>query len=283
MKEYHLHRNDFTKLQLDIHDAKPYCERNSAHCYRSHRHSYHQLIWFTSAGQHYVDFKEYQHAENTIFLLMPGQVHRFCSDAENEGFLFHFNDIFLHRNDKDAAMWAQYELFNELAEPCLQLPSGMEAEFHYITSQLREEITNKEYNYREQLYSYLKLLLLKVERLKRGQSQTPTRDAHFRLAMRFKQAVDEHKYSFQNVQFFADLLAVGEKTLGQASKKYFRTTPANFIHQKRILEAKRLLVSADLSIKEVAYKLGFQQATYFTKYFKKQTELTPRAFQQQLS
>lgn len=281
MKEYHLHIDDYTKLQLDIHAAKPYCKKHEQHCYVPHRHSFFQIIWFKNKGKHHIDYQEYEHEENTIFFLSSGQVHHFCKDSENAGYLFHFNEIFLSKNDQSAALQMQYRLFNELGNPYVQIPESEIAEFQFLSNQLNQEITVKKHNYREQLYYYFQILLLKIERLKQKEAIDFIQDPHFELAIQFKKAIENNKHQFSNVSYFSQLLGVSEKTLSTISKRYFQTTPANFIHQKRILEAKRLLSNSNLSIKEIAFTLGFEQPTYFTKYFKKQTQLTPKAFQQQ--
>ncbi|WP_435264331.1 helix-turn-helix domain-containing protein [Tenacibaculum sp. nBUS_03] len=72
---------------------------------------------------------------------------------------------------------------------------------------------------------------------------------------------------------------MSSKKLTTLTKQHTGLTPANLIKDIKILEAKRMLSNQDVSIKEVAYSLGFDQPTYFTKYFKKETQLTPKEFQ----
>ena len=74
------------------------------------------------------------------------------------------------------------------------------------------------------------------------------------------------------------MIGLSSKKLTSLSKKYLKDTPADYIHKRKILEAKRLLSNSKLSVKEVAYSLGFDQPTYFTKYFKKYTDITPKEF-----
>jgi AraC family transcriptional regulator, transcriptional activator of pobA len=65
-------------------------------------------------------------------------------------------------------------------------------------------------------------------------------------------------------------------------KQYLGDTPADVIQSMKILEAKRRLANKKFSIQEIAYDLGFDQPTYFTKYFKKAAGITPKEFQAQL-
>ncbi len=283
IKQYHLHKNDYSKLQLDIHEAYPYTQKYIEHCFKAHQHSFYQLIWFRKAGRHFVDYELIEHPANTIFFLNKGQVHYFCKDAPNEGHLYHFNELFLNRQVKDAMDWLQYSLFNEIGKPCVVLSEKEIPDFNYFTTALCKEISNKEYSYQQQLYYLFQALLLKVERLKQGQSlNSEITDSNFILAMDFKKSIEAHKHEFLSIEAYSQMMGLSSKRLTAITKKYLKDTPAKLIHKRRILEAKRLLSNARLSIKEVAYELGFDQATYFTKYFKKHTHLTPKAFIQQL-
>jgi len=176
----------------------------------------------------------------------------------------------------------QFRLFNEFEKPYIQIPDQKINTFQALTNHLEEEFSQKQYHYKMQLYHYFQLLLLNIERIKAGQQPKVEHDPHFELAVRFKRALEDHKKDFKNVAFFSELLGVSEKTLSNISKKYFKDTPSQVIHHSRVLEAQRLLSNSNLSIKEVAYQLGFDQPTYFTKYFKKYTKLTPKDFIQQV-
>lgn len=279
MREYHLHRDDYTKLQLEINLTAPYIARNDEHCFVPHRHSFYQLIWFKRPGTHFVDYKEFEHPGNSLFFLTVGQVHCFSRDSNNEGYLYHFNDIFLHAKDKSALSRMRYNIFDDFKTPYVSLPGAELSDFQYTTDKIRGEIESKNRDYREHVYFHFRLLLLKIERLKqKGETHTLS-DPHFEVAMKFRDAVEKSVHEFKNIEYFSKLIGVSEKTLSASSKKYLNATPADFIRMKKVLEAKRLLSSSRLSIKEIAYQLGFEQQTYFTKYFKKYVSATPKEFQ----
>ena len=281
MKEYHLHKGNYSKIQLDIQDANPYCQKNLQHCYKPHRHSFYQIIWFKKAGKHFVDYKDYSHPKNSVYFLNVGQVHYFCKESNNEGLLIHFNDIFLNKQEKDAMRQIEYSLFNEFGIPFVTFSKEAIIDFEYLAEKLKFEVKEKPIKYNQQLYHYLQIMLLQIERQRENISDRISIDQHFEMAMRFKKTIQSNKDEFLSVEHFSQLLGVSKKTLTAISKKYFKETPANIIHQHKILEAKRLLSNAKLTVKEIAYRLGFEQPTYFTKYFKKHTNLTPKQFQNQ--
>lgn len=279
LKEYHLHKGDYSKLQLDINQSKIYCKKNAEHCFKPHRHTFYQIIWFKNQGTHFVDYTEYQHPKNSIFFLSTGQVHSFCRESENNGYLIHFNDIFLQKESSKSSNQIQFRLFDEVGTPFIVLPSSEVKNFEHLIEQLIYEVKNTQHNYKQQLYYYIQILLLNIDRLKRDDDIQIKPDHHFGTALRFKKMVKKYKNEFKSVSFFSQLLGVSDKTLNSISKKYYNDTPANFIHKTRILEAKRLLSNTNLTKKEIAYQLGFDQPTYFSKYFKKHTSLTPNEFQ----
>ena len=73
---------------------------------------------------------------------------------------------------------------------------------------------------------------------------------------------------------------VSEKRLTRATTNTLGHTPKTMIVERVMLEAKRLLIHTELSIKEIAYDLGFEEPTNFIKYFRKHTGKTPIEFRE---
>jgi len=283
IQEYHLHKNDYSKIHFEVKEAGPYFKKNFSHAIKAHRHSFYQVLWFKSAGRHYVDYEIVEHPENTIFFIKKKQIHYFCPDSKNEGYLFHFNDSFINKYDRDSETKLNYLLFTEIGNAFINPSESQLVKFEQLTSQISEEIQNKDYNYVQQSYYLFQSVLTLIERIKKQQHALDyTVDVDYEIAIQFKQLIDKHINEFLSIDNFSDLLGIGSKKLTGITKKYLHNTPAIVIHNRKILEAKRLLSNHKLSIKEVAYDLGFDQATYFTKYFKKHTGLIPKEFQAQI-
>lgn len=284
IQEYHLHKNDYSKLHFEVKKAGPYFRKHFNHATKAHRHSFYQVLWFKTAGRHHVDYEVIEHPENTIFFIKKHQIHYFCPESKNEGYLFHFNDSFINKYDSDTETKLNYTLFTEIGNAYINPSDKQLVSFQQLTKQLFQEIENKDYNYVQQLYYLFQAILTLIDRIKQQQYkiQPNTLGVDYEIAIRFKQLIDTHINEFLSIDNYSDLLGVSSKKLTNITKKYLHNTPAVVIHNRKILEAKRLLSNKTLSIKEVAYDLGFDQATYFTKYFKKHTGLTPKEFQVQL-
>ena len=80
------------------------------------------------------------------------------------------------------------------------------------------------------------------------------------------------------VKEYANHLNVSVKTLTNSVDASSCSTPLKIINDKSILEAKRQLCYTDLKIKEIAFRLGFDEPSYFLKFFKRQTGILPAEF-----
>ncbi len=279
ISQYHLHKGDDSKLHFQIKDANIHLAKNPQHVYKPHRHTYYQMIWFKEAGQHYVDYILHHHPANSLFLLNKGQIHYFCDHASNVGQLYHFDEIFLLKGDQSYNNRIQYELFSERNQPYLVLNKESIKILQQITPLLVEEINQMKYGYRDQIFNLLQIIIVTIERQKKSDgNHFKASNENLDIAMDFKNLINQNVGSFLSVQEYAKMMHVSAKKLTAVCRSYLDTTPANVIAQLKILEAKRMLSNSNTSIKEVAYDLGFDQATYFTKYFKKHTNITPKEF-----
>ena len=101
------------------------------------------------------------------------------------------------------------------------------------------------------------------------------------LLRSFNLLVEEHFKSEHSVAFYADKLHKSPKTLSNSFAKLSRS-PLQIIHQRIILEAKRLLTYSNKSAKEIAFEVGFEDASHLSRLFKKHTNLSPSEFKKSL-
>lgn len=279
IKRYHLHKNDPSKLHFEINETKGYLHKNKAKATKPHRHSFYQLIWFKNSGKHFVDYEIIEHPANSFFFLNKNQIHYFCSESSNTGYLFHFNDFFITRHHPELMDKYSISIFNEINKNYVTLSDAEVNKILLFISLIEEELETKEHSYQEQVFYHFSAILLSIERLKRKQGllNFDTEKDYFQ-AISFLNLVHKKINSFGVVEEFAAELGTNSKKLTSISKKYLLDTPGNIITKRKILEAKRLLANQQTSIKEIAYSIGFEQPTYFTKYFKKATGFTPSEF-----
>lgn len=98
----------------------------------------------------------------------------------------------------------------------------------------------------------------------------------------FQFLVEQHFKTKHSVQEYADLLNKSVKTLANTFSKASDKSPLQIIHERKVLEAKRMLRYTDKPIKEIAYELGFEDIQTFSRFFKKMESLSPTDFKKML-
>lgn len=129
------------------------------------------------------------------------------------------------------------------------------------------------------LRSYLQLFLAKATTIKRRLMATADKtEPKDELMERFRQLLDEHYLTLHKPNDYAELLAISPNTLTKRCTKYFKKPPTHIIAERLMLEAKKQLHLTRKSIKEIAFALNFQDEFYFSRVFKKFTNVSPQAF-----
>ncbi len=291
IKEYHLHHQQPKKLQFTIHDLNVYLEEHKANATRPHIHSFYQIIWFKSgSGQHFVDFREYDVFENAIFFIAKNQVHYFDNKSNYEGVLIHFNESFIASPNNEMDFFLKCSLFNNpYQQPSCCIGTGIHQILNEYLQQIKTELPNVEaFGQTEMLKAYLKNFLIQVQRQKnefeKVQGKVPFMVDEKRLQLvQFSNLVEENYTKGWAVADFARLLHISARTLSDLTNHILNKTPSQMIHERIILEAQRLLLHSHLNVNQIAYRLGFEDPSYFVKYFRKYTATSPTAFRKAIS
>jgi AraC family transcriptional activator of pobA len=151
------------------------------------------------------------------------------------------------------------------------------------------ELMIKYYNKERQnfavLLSYVNVLISLVEAFYKRQFSTDPKEYN-RIVSDFQQKIKDYYNQpvsqLPNVQYFADKLGLTPNYLGDIVKHFTNKSALENIHDFVIKKAKELLVDdKKLNTTEVAYELGFEYPNYFSKFFKKQVNLTPKEYRLQ--
>lgn len=146
---------------------------------------------------------------------------------------------------------------------------------------VQEELRDQPYQYLISIHSRIELILVAINRAKvKPGDEIWKPDALF---LKFLEAVRsnfKHNYSLTQ---FANLFGTTEIKLNEIAKLHAGKTAENVIYGLIATEAKRLLTYDNLSVKEVAYKLGFNDPFYFSNFFKKQTKLSPKLYKEKFA
>ena len=103
------------------------------------------------------------------------------------------------------------------------------------------------------------------------------------IILRFEKLVEENYTTEHYPKFYADKLAITANYLNFVCKNFSGKKAGEIIRDRVILEAKRLLVNSELSISQIAFQLGFEDNSYFTKFFKTFSGSSPSEFRNTLN
>jgi len=127
---------------------------------------------------------------------------------------------------------------------------------------------------------YIEILLLKVKEYFLGGlslvHSNITRS--LQLTKQFKALVEKNFITMRRVNEYADILHICSKHLEKTIKETLSVTPKQLIHDFVLAEAKLLLKQTDKTISEIAYELKFEDQSYFSRFFKKHTSITPQEY-----
>ncbi|GMN11231.1 helix-turn-helix domain-containing protein [Croceitalea sp. MTPC9] len=285
IEQYHLHRLSPQKLQFEVYDLKEYRRKSGNKAAVPHSHSYYQIIWFLdSKGTHTVDFKTYPIKKNTILFITKDQIHAFDDNYDCNGWLIHFNESFFMHTEVD--IFLKYSIFKTQENPCYAMETeAIESGKTYLNLISKELSNRARFGFEDSVRFLLKCFLINLERVhqKRDVETTNRNDSYTLQLYQFKELVEKNYKNNLSINDYSSLMNISSKTLNTITKSVVNKLPSQLVAERIILEAKRLLKFTSLQIGEIAYKLGFEDPSYFIKYFKRHVTVAPLAFRNESS
>jgi len=101
------------------------------------------------------------------------------------------------------------------------------------------------------------------------------------LFYQFIQLLNEKYIEYSYADLFADTLQVSHKKLNETAKNITGKTACHLVEEKIVTEAKNILTQSRQQVKQIAWHLGYEDQYYFSRMFKKQAGISPRAYRKQ--
>lgn len=241
-----------------------------------------KIVFLKAGGTAVVDFKTYQLQQDALFFINAGQYYQFNENCT--GTLLYYNRDFYCVEIHDKEVACDGILFHNVYEiPVIFMPAAISSEMEGLVNAMKQELETEESSMEEMLRIYLKQMIIRATRLWKKEHQVESEEARqeIEFSRHFSQLVEWNYTRFHAVADYADLLSITPKALNKRISRYSELTPNDIIKERIILEAKRLLVHTQLSVKEIGYKLGYDDTSYFIRLFTKQAETTPQNFRLQ--
>jgi AraC-like DNA-binding protein len=241
------------------------------------------FIWANSeAIEIVIDSIPFTVKPHSILALTPIQYLQYISG--NDAIVYQFNREFYCIKDHDQEVSCVGILFfGNTNIPVIHLDTREQQKFKTLHEVFIDELETKDNIQAEMLRMLMARFIIKSTRLlkaKEGIVETP-KSSKVDLLREFNFLVEQHFKNEHSVSFYADKLFRSPKTLSNNFAKLNRS-PLQIIHQRIVLEAKRLLTYTDKTAKEIAYDIGFDDASHLSRLFKKYTSKSPSDYKKGL-
>jgi AraC-like DNA-binding protein len=240
-----------------------------------HTHNYYTVIWPVNAtGKHIIDFKEYPILPDHIFFVSPGQVHQIISNRKPVGYVILFSPEFLEKNSIRNEFIADLKLFQKSDEtPPLPVSDKMASTLKIFAEQMLTAFHSHNDMFLETIGAYLKLFLIECNghcSLNPG-TNLQNIEVSKVLVKNFKALVEKNFNKRHQVKYYAESLNITPNYLNEVIKAALNIPAKDFLQNRLILEAKRMVVFTSKSAKEIGFELGFEDPSHFSKFFRSNT------------
>lgn len=213
----------------------------------------------------------------------PGEVWSWQPDPKLEGLVLIFEEPFLLSFFNDPHFLDRFAYLQaDRTSPFLQPDTALQERLHHLLSLMKAEIDdnrNKDQHIlRAMLYEALMLFNRAESTDDSGQQMNDVSIS--RYVDGFVRAVEAEYMERHDVEYYADKLCITSNYLNKVVRLSLGTTAKLYIHKKLFEEAERLLVYTTLTVTEIAERLHFDSPSYFVRFFRKQTGITPLKYRE---
>lgn len=240
-----------------------------------HRHDFFYILALKKGtGNHEIDFTSYKVGDNAVFFMSPGQVHQLVLKSGSTGYLVQFKTDFYYPHDKSLNQFlrkaSNANFYQHNANGFKKLLS--------ILTYIFREYSNKQENYQEVIKANLGILFIElIRQTSKSGSNNAVPYSQERLE-EFLGLLETHIADQKQVSEYAVMLNLTPYQLNAITKATLGKTSSQIINEYIILESKRYLLATSNQVNQIANHLGYEDVSYFIRFFKKQTGYSPELF-----
>ena len=237
-----------------------------------HRHSFFFVLALEKAGgEHSIDFTPYPVGDRCVFFTRPGQVHQLSLTNGSSGYMMAFQKDFYSPGERLANQQFGRNLF-------LFDPDGFKR-LMTLLSIIFQEYGEKKKKYQEAIASVLDVFFIQLLRQGSGPQRPSNGGEYMQQRLDELLALIELEGSrHKQVGYYAETMHLTAYQLNSISKTVVGKTCSDLINDFIVLEAKRYLLATPSQINQIAGQLGYEDVSYFIRFFKKHTGYSPEAF-----
>ena len=243
-----------------------------------HRKDYYLFIFARRGGARFwVDMTSYETSDNTFYIMSPNHVIVKEEPKYMWGTALAFNKEFLALHGHESLSRLPVVRNEQHASELLLSEADITFTEDMLAKIQKEHSEPGEWQQR-MITAYLTLLLTYLSRLYSEQYEriAPSNDKS--LLKKYQAAIEENFRKIHQVSEYAALLYVSPGHLREVIKAHSGKPAIAHIQDRMVLEARRMLFHTEYSLKEIGFDLGFSDASYFSRFFKRETGTTPAEY-----
>jgi AraC-like DNA-binding protein len=248
-----------------------------------HKHSFYHLVYFSKgSGSHSIDFVRYPVEPGQLYFMIPGQVHSWEFEERPDGFIVNFSEQYINALIADPRYLDQFRFFSGIAnEQVILIPGDERSQVEQILETVIREGNASEKLHDDFARAALLQLFILVSRHESRKPENQVNNYNSVLLRNFQKLIEQHYREKKLTKDYAEMLYVTPNHLNALCKDVTGRSAGELIRERVLLEAKRLLVNAKLSITQIASELDFSDNSYFSKFFRKYEGISPETFRKQ--
>lgn len=247
---------------------------------REHRHTYFEVMLIERGGcSQLIDFETYPGFDHSCYIICPQQIHLMNRNGSS-GYVIQFTEDRIDSGEllpllrQLAVSPNAAVIFENDAEKYKELHALLTT----LSKQLKSSTTANNFAVTQLLQAFIAIVLVN-----KRQEDVNTMDSDRKSLLGFYALLETHYKHHGEVGFYVDKLRITNKKLSSLTKKHTGYNPLQLIHNRILLEAKRLLVFENIPHKEIAYSLGFDSPPSFSAFIKSKTGYSPSELGKRLS
>ncbi|MCS5490895.1 helix-turn-helix domain-containing protein [Algoriphagus limi] len=237
------------------------------------------VLWFLEDdNQLIIDNIDYTFNSNDLVFLT--EFHKIGVKKFTKAKLLRWNKYFYCIINHDSEVGCKGILFyGAVGLPSIHLSQQNLDVFSTVWKMLEQEMVSKDSLQEEMLQMMLKRILILCTRIYKEQNDSwKTNTRNIDIIREYHFLVEQHFKEKHSVAEYADLLHKSPKSLSNLFKKLGSKTPLQFIKDRKMLEARRLLTYTDMTVSEIGYEIGFSDIQSFSRFFKNEEGMSPIDF-----
>jgi AraC-like DNA-binding protein len=245
-----------------------------------HRKDHYLIVFIRKGGsRQWIDMNSYVLKDNTVYFSGPNQVivKEEIRQLWSTGIAFTKEFLSLQEN---AALLKLPLLVNPYNGYELELADAIFIED--LTQKITFEYKQSGEWQQRMLSAYLTVLLTYLSRLYTAQYKGNDLTSEQQLLKRFQEKIDGGYQQYHEVNDYASMLNISSGHLSDVIKSQSGKPAIKHIHDRLIMEARRLLFHTDQPLKDISFHLGFTDTSYFNRFFKRETGVTPATYRDQI-